>query len=148
MNPETAKILLVDDEPLLRSAGRRIIKSLGFEVLVAANGAEAVAVFRRQHESIALVVLDVAMPVMGGMDCFWRLRELEPDIPVLVASGYAKHGDVDELLAAGATGYLSKPYDREQMTTAIHRCLSLSLTLAVAKVAPEEAPEKRNAVHS
>ncbi|HEY5960324.1 MAG TPA: ATP-binding protein, partial [Polyangiaceae bacterium] len=59
-------ILLVDDEPLLRSAGRRIIRALGFEVVVAANGAEAVAMFRRQHEQIALVVLDVAMPVMGG----------------------------------------------------------------------------------
>lgn len=141
-------ILLVDDEPLLRSAGRRIIRGLGFEVLVAANGAEAVSVFRRQHEGIALVVLDVAMPVMGGRDCFWRLREIDPDIPVLVASGYAKHGDVDELLTAGATGYLSKPYDRDQMTTAIHRCLSLSLTMAVAKVAPEDDPSRRNAAIS
>lgn len=141
-------ILLVDDEPLLRSAGRRIIKTIGFEALVAANGAEAVAVFRRQHEGIALVILDVAMPVMGGRDCFWRLREIDPDIPVLVASGYAKHGDVDELLAAGATGYLSKPYDREQMTTAIHRCLSLSLTMAVAKITPEERASERNAAHS
>lgn len=137
-------ILLVDDEPLLRSAGRRIIRGLGFEVLVAANGAEAVAVFRRHHEGIALVVLDVAMPVMGGRDCFWRLRELDPEIPVLVASGYAKHGDVDELLTAGATGYLSKPYDRDQMTSAIHRCLSLSLTMAVAKVAPEGDQSPQN----
>lgn len=141
-------ILLVDDEPLLRSAGRRIIRTLGFEALVAANGAEAVAIFRRQHESIALVVLDVAMPVMGGRDCFWRLREIDPDIAVLVASGYAKHGDVDELLAAGATGYLSKPYDREQMTDAIHRCLSLSLTMAVAKIAPDDTRSQRSAAHS
>jgi signal transduction histidine kinase/CheY-like chemotaxis protein len=140
-------ILLVDDEPLLRSAGRRIIKTLGFETLVAANGAEAVAVFRRQHENIALVVLDVAMPVMGGRDCFWRLREVDPDVAVLVASGYAKHGDVDALLSAGAVGYLSKPYDRDQMTTAIHRCLNLSLTMALAKVAPDDEP-KRSAAHS
>lgn len=139
-------ILLVDDEPLLRSAGRRIIKTIGFDALVAANGAEAVAVFRRQHESIALVILDVAMPIMGGRDCFWRLREIDPDIPVLVASGYAKHGDVDELLAAGATGYLSKPYDRDQMATAIHRCLALSLTMAAGHVVSDEPPSQRNAV--
>jgi signal transduction histidine kinase/FixJ family two-component response regulator len=130
-------ILLVDDEPLLRSAGRRIIKGIGLEALVAANGAEAVAVFRRQHETIALVILDVAMPIMGGRDCFWRLREIDPEIPVLVASGYAKHGDVDELLAAGATGYLSKPYDRDQMTTAIHRCLALSLTPKASQPIPD-----------
>ncbi|HEY5956238.1 MAG TPA: hypothetical protein VIV60_06790, partial [Polyangiaceae bacterium] len=63
----------------------------------------------------------------------------------LVASGYAKHGDVDELLAAGATGYLSKPYDRDQMTNAIHRCLSLSLTISVVKAANEDSPAPRNA---
>lgn len=138
-------ILLVDDEPLLRSAARRIIKGMGFDALVAANGAEAVAVFRRQHDSIALVVLDVAMPIMGGRDCFWRLREIDPDIPVLVASGYAKHGDVDELLSAGATGYLSKPYDRDQMVTAIHRCLALSLTMTAARPVSEQPPSQRNA---
>jgi signal transduction histidine kinase/FixJ family two-component response regulator len=138
-------ILLVDDEPLLRSAGRRIIKGLGFEVVVAANGAEAVAVFRHQHEHIALVVLDVAMPVMGGRDCFLRLRDIDPEVPILVASGYAKHGDVDELLSAGATGYLSKPYDRAQMTEAIHRCLSLSLTMPVASSTDEHTVTARNA---
>lgn len=138
-------ILLVDDEPLLRSAARRTIKGMGFDALVAANGAEAVAVFRRQHDSIALVVLDVAMPIMGGRDCFWRLREIDPDIPVLVASGYAKHGDVDELLSAGATGYLSKPYDRDQMVTAIHRCLALSLTMTAAQPVSEQPPSRRNA---
>jgi signal transduction histidine kinase/ActR/RegA family two-component response regulator len=128
-------ILLVDDEPLLRSAGRRIIQSLGFEVLLAANGAEAVAIFRRQSDRIALVVLDVAMPVMDGSDCFRRLREIDSNVAVLVASGYAKHGDVDDLLVAGATGYLSKPYDCAQMSSAIHRCLSLSQTIAIGAIA-------------
>lgn len=125
-------ILLVDDEPLLRSAGRRIILALGFEALVAANGAEAVAVFRRHREEVGLVILDVAMPVMGGKDCFLRLRELDPTIPVLVASGFAKQGGVDDLLSSGATGYLAKPYDLTQMGSAIHHCLSRSGTLPVA----------------
>jgi CheY-like chemotaxis protein len=132
-------ILLVDDEPLLRSAGRRIIKSLGFESLVAANGAEAVAVFRMHRDNIALVILDVAMPVMGGRDCFFRLRELDDQIPILVASGFAKHGGVDELLSAGATGYLAKPYDRDQMSAAIHRCLALSGALAPGSANVTEA---------
>jgi signal transduction histidine kinase/ActR/RegA family two-component response regulator len=139
-------ILLVDDEPLLRSAGRRIIRSLGYDALVAANGAEAVAVFRMHLDNIGLVVLDVAMPVMGGRDCFFRLRELDPDIPVLVASGFAKHGGVDELLGAGATGYLAKPYDRDQMSAAIHRCLALSMTLAVAPVASDEPHSRPRAL--
>jgi signal transduction histidine kinase/ActR/RegA family two-component response regulator len=138
MTESRRTILLVDDEPLLRSAGRRIIRSLGFDAMVASNGAEAVAVFRMHLDKIGLVVLDVAMPVMGGRDCFFRLRELDPDIPVLVASGFAKHGGVDELLGAGATGYLAKPYDKDQMSAAIHRCLALSATLAVASVTCDE----------
>ncbi len=118
-------ILLVDDEPLLRSAGKRLILGMGFDVITAANGAEAVAAYRMHQELIALVILDVAMPVMSGIDCFRRLKEVNRDICVLIASGYAKHGDVDGLLAAGAVGYLGKPYDRRELYRAIGQALSI-----------------------
>ncbi len=118
------KILLVDDEPLLRSAGRRIVATLGYEALLACNGAEAIALYREQAESIALVVLDVSMPVMGGRECFHRLRELSSDVRVVIASGYARDGDVEELLGAGAVGFLSKPYDRSEFSRAIHGALT------------------------
>ncbi len=118
-------ILLVDDEPLLRSAGKRLIVGMGFNVITAANGAEAVAAYRMHQNSIALVILDVAMPVMSGVECFERLREINRDVLALIASGYARSGDVDALLAAGAAGYLGKPYDRKELYRAIGHALSI-----------------------
>ena len=77
---------------------------MGFSVITAANGAEAVAAYRMNQDLIALVILDVAMPVMSGIECFRRLKEVSSEVCVLIASGYAKNGDVDGLLAAGAVG--------------------------------------------
>ena len=124
-------ILLVDDEPMLRSAGKRLITAMGFEVITAANGAEGAAAYRQHRDQIALVILDVAMPVMSGVECFRRLRELNPDVCVLVASGFAKHGDVDALLSAGAAGYLGKPYDRRELYSAIRLALNISQSSSV-----------------
>jgi CheY-like chemotaxis protein len=118
-------ILLVDDEPLLRSAGKRLILGMGFSVITAANGAEAVAAYRMHQDLIALVILDVAMPVMSGIDCFRRLMEVNPEVCVLIASGYAKNAQVDGLLAAGAAGYLGKPYDKRELHMAIGQALSI-----------------------
>lgn len=124
-------ILLVDDEPLLRSAGKRLILGLGFDVITAANGAEAVAAYRMHQDMIALVILDVAMPVMSGVECFRRLQEVNREVCVLIASGYAKSGDVDSLLAAGAAGYLGKPYDRRELYRAIGHALSIRTSSAL-----------------
>jgi len=118
-------ILIVDDEPLLRSAARRIVRSLGFEALLACHGAEGLALFRRHQESIALVLLDLAMPVMGGRECFFGLRKLDPEIPVLITSGFASGREVEDLLSQGAIANLPKPYDQKQLTHAINRSLSL-----------------------
>jgi signal transduction histidine kinase/ActR/RegA family two-component response regulator len=129
-------ILLVDDEPMLRSAGKRLISAMGFDVITAGNGAEAAAAYRLHRDKIALVILDVAMPVMSGVECFTRLREIDSEVCVLIASGYARHGDVDALLAAGAAGYLGKPYDRRELQNAIRQALNMaqSGSMAVATV--------------
>jgi len=119
------KILLVDDEPLLRSAGRRMLRAIDYEPLVAENGEEAISLFQSHHDEIALVVLDVAMPIMGGAECFHAIRAIDPQARVLVASGYAQSGEVEELLVAGATGYLSKPYDKLDLARAVAQAVGL-----------------------
>jgi CheY-like chemotaxis protein len=140
-------ILLVDDEPLLRSAGKRLILGMGFDVITAANGAEAVAAYRMHQEMIALVILDVAMPVMSGIDCFRRLKEVNSEVCVLIASGYAKNGDIDKLLASGAVGYLGKPYDKRELSRAIGQALSIrtssSLPLPGTPILPRTGSESR-----
>ena len=129
-------VLLVDDEPMLRAAGKRLIQAMGFDVITAANGAEAAVAYRTHQEEIVLVVLDVAMPVMSGMECFRRLREINPKVSVLIATGYAKHGDVDALLNEGAVGYLGKPYDRRELERAVRQALHLAHSASML-VAPD-----------
>jgi len=81
-------ILLVDDEEIVRRVGCTSLERLGFEVLLALNGAEAVEVFQSTEKQIVLVILDVTMPVMGGAEALAHLQRIRPEIPVIMSSGY------------------------------------------------------------
>jgi signal transduction histidine kinase/ActR/RegA family two-component response regulator len=103
--------LFVDDEPLLRRAGKRILGNLGYEVMLASNGRDALERFEKHRLRIGVVVLDVAMPVMSGAECCQELRRIDPDIPVILASGFPKGHDLQSLLAVPRTRYVRKPYE-------------------------------------
>ena len=109
--PTEGTILLVDDEELVRRSARRVLEKIGFRVLEAKNGAEAVELVASEKAHISLVILDVIMPVMDGAEAFRLMRQIDPQIPVLVSSGYSREGKVDELLQKGASGFIEKPYD-------------------------------------
>lgn len=88
-------ILLVDDEQIVLNAGRKMLEVLGFKVITAANGADAVEIFKKNREQsneasdrIICIVLDIVMPVMGGEEAIVKFRQIDPDIPVVVISGY------------------------------------------------------------
>jgi signal transduction histidine kinase/CheY-like chemotaxis protein len=108
-------VLLVDDEELLRRSTRRALERLGFRVLEAVNGEEAVELVASEKARISLVLLDVIMPVMDGVEAFGRIRQIDPGMPVIVTSGYSREGKVDELLKLGASGFIEKPYDLEKL---------------------------------
>jgi CheY-like chemotaxis protein len=99
-------------------------KSLGFEAVLAGNGREALEVFARDRSRIAAVVLDVAMPVMSGEQCFLELRKLAPALPTVFASGFAKNHDLEALLAEPLTRFISKPYERESLAIALSALLA------------------------
>ncbi len=113
------RVLLVDDEAMIRSSGQRLLKRLGCDVLLASNGEEAVEMVRNDPTRIDLIILDLAMPKMDGVECFYKLREIDPRLPVIVSSGYADEGRTEKLVADGADGILPKPYDLEQMANVI-----------------------------
>jgi signal transduction histidine kinase/CheY-like chemotaxis protein len=112
-------VLLVDDEEMLRAVTRRSLERVGYEVIDARNGAEGVERFRERQAEICLVVLDMAMPVMGGAECFRQLRAIDPHVRVLLASGYALEEDARDCLAAGALGFLEKPFRSARLLDAI-----------------------------
>ena len=103
-------ILLVDDDRIIRTVSAAILKELGYTVLTAEDGQEAVDIYQERHQSIDMVLLDMMMPIMNGDICFYRLKEIEPEVRVLMVSGYTGPAPIDQLKKDGMIGYLRKPY--------------------------------------
>lgn len=111
-------ILLVEDDEALRRSVTRMLEHLGYRVWVAADGVEAVEVFRRHAPEVDVVLLDVGMPRQGGARTFDEMRLIDPNVKVLLSSGY--HGDhLEPLLRAGVHGFLPKPYTLQQLVDAL-----------------------------
>lgn len=109
MEPLRAQILLVDDDPYIRSLGREILERLGYGVETAENGDEVLAKINR-GQPLDLVILDYHLPGMSGLEVVRRLQILSPGALVLVASGFFSNQDREQLTANGATGFLYKPF--------------------------------------
>jgi len=122
--PGHGTLLMVDDDEMIRAMSRRVLETLGYRVLLAENGAEALDVYTTHVGAVDLVILDLAMPVMNGFDCFHRLKEIDPGVRILLSSGYAMESKTRELLAEGARGFLKKPYDQDEFGHAIMEALS------------------------
>jgi CheY-like chemotaxis protein len=118
-----ATVLLADDEDLIRTAGRRVLEHGGVRVLEAENGRQAVDVFRQNTANIDLVILDLDMPQLDGAGAFSEIRALAAKIPVLISSGYIDHEREEELLTAGVTSILHKPYDSKTLMQAVFESL-------------------------
>ncbi|MFP4053560.1 MAG: response regulator [Phycisphaerae bacterium] len=123
--PQTGEktLLIVDDEEMIRNFAARILKSMGHKTLTAADGEDAVRQFADHHDVIDLVLLDMVMPKMNGEQVFARLREIDPEVKVLIWSGYSQNGSADLLLSEGACGFISKPFELDQLQQEVARCL-------------------------
>ncbi len=117
-------VLLVDDEELFRYTGELMLSQLGYDTLAVENGASALEVCRHRGTELSLVLLDLQMPVMDGEETYQKLRDLVPGVPVLLCSGYAREEKAERLLAAGAQGYLHKPFELKTLRRAIHKALA------------------------
>ena len=106
----TETILLVDDEDLVSDLGARILTKHGYTVIKAANGREALHLFKKEHSRVSLVILDLIMPEMGGTECLKELLQIDPQVNVLVASGYSADASVKENIQMGAKGFVMKPF--------------------------------------
>lgn len=121
----TGTILLVEDEPSVRQLGRTMLERLGFDVLEARDGMDALEVFNNNRESVQLVICDLTMPRMNGWQTMEALRQIDPDLPVILASGYdeahAMAGDHEKPPQA----FLAKPYQIKGLREAIRKSLKL-----------------------
>ena len=111
-----ASILIVDDEEIIRNFAAHALERLGYTVSRCSNGLEAVEWMTQRADEVDLVVLDLIMPKLSGKDTFYRLREMAPTIPIVIASGFTQTEAVSELLHDGAVGFLSKPFRLEDLS--------------------------------
>jgi signal transduction histidine kinase/CheY-like chemotaxis protein len=114
-------VLLVDDEAFVLSIGTRILETFGFRVVKAAGAEEALAVFRREHHQIRLAILDLTMPGRNGVELMHMLRQVEPDLPVLLSSGYHESELSDVVDERRGIGFLQKPYTQQALVARIQR---------------------------
>jgi len=116
-------ILLVDDEEAIRSFASEVLEGFGYRVLTGASGEEALEIAGAGNQTIALVILDLGMPGMGGYKCLQEIRKLNPQIKILIASGYAMNGQMEKSLEMGATGYIGKPYQISKLLSTVREIL-------------------------
>jgi len=116
-------VLLVDDEEVILDVSEKVLKVLGYKVLVARSGAEAIEIFKKHQDSIDLVLLDIIMPHMGGGEVYDRLKEISPEVKVLLSSGYSIDGEASKIIARGCNGFIQKPFDIIQLSQSIRAIL-------------------------
>ncbi|HEB50099.1 MAG TPA: response regulator [Desulfobulbus sp.] len=119
----TGTILLVDDEVMILDVGATILKLAGYRVLQAESGGEAIDLYRKQGDSIDLVILDLIMPDLHGGAVFDRIREMNPRARILLSSGYSIEGHAAAILERGADGFIQKPYGTTELSAMVHQIL-------------------------
>ncbi len=118
-------ILVVDDEEPIRMFVKDVLESYNYKVLLAENGAEAVSIFEKNKDKIDLVILDMVMPKMGGLQTFIKLKMLNPKVKAFLSSGYSPDGQAAEILERGVNGFLQKPYEMNDLLFKVRDVLDM-----------------------
>ncbi len=121
MGDET--ILLVDDEQIIIDVARDMLEILGYSVLVAQRGQEAVAIYAGRKDEIDLVIQDMVMPGMDGADVFSALQSLNPAVKVILASGYVMNEKIAALIRRGCRAFMPKPFRLEDLSVKVREVL-------------------------
>ena len=116
-------LLVVDDEPMALVLAKRILSEADFDVTTAQSGFECLDLFRKRPRHFNLVLLDLSMPFMDGEETFGRLRGINPDVVVLLSTGFIAQERLDRMVAAGMAGFLRKPHRPDEMVAHVRRVL-------------------------
>jgi CheY-like chemotaxis protein len=117
-------ILVVDDEEIMCDMARDILKECGYKTISAENGKEGIEVFKKRRKEITAVLLDMSMPKMSGKETYIKMKEIQPDVRVLLASGFRLDERVDQVLKLGVKEFIQKPFTLEKLARAIDRVVN------------------------
>jgi CheY-like chemotaxis protein len=121
---EEETILLVDDDEINIEVMRDMLEMLGYQVILARNGSDALAIYREKEKEINLVILDMIMPDMTGGDVFDRLKEINTGVRVILSTGCSLAGQVSDLMSRGCREFIQKPFQIEELFQKIRRTLN------------------------
>ncbi len=116
-------VLLIDDEEVVREIGHDMLKTLGLKCLTAANGTEGIEIFKKNSTEITLVILDIEMPGISGEKVFHILKELRPEIKILIASGYGREYLETEIFKSKISHFIPKPFKIEQLSYQVNKLI-------------------------
>ncbi|MBW2370488.1 MAG: response regulator [Deltaproteobacteria bacterium] len=113
-------ILVVDDEKNIVEVTDEMLQTMGYNVLTALSGEEALDIFSNSHHEIDLVILDMIMPGLSGSETFGHIKDIRKDAKVLLSSGYSLKGDAKKIMARGCNGFIQKPYNLEKLSEVLN----------------------------
>ncbi len=119
-------ILIVDDEDMVLDVSKKMLEMIGYEVITAKSGREAVERYKQMKGRVNLVILDMIMPGMGGMETFRGLKELKSDVKVLLSSGYSYNEQAEKIMNMGCSGFIQKPFTLQELSSRIDEILASS----------------------
>lgn len=120
----TGRILVVDDEEMVRGVARLSLETVGYDVLTAEDGEVAVELFRRRGDEIDATLLDMTMPKMGGEEAFREIRRLRPNARIILSSGFNEQEAVNRFVGKGPDGFLQKPFQPQELLRAVRELLT------------------------
>jgi CheY-like chemotaxis protein len=118
-----ARILIVDDEEVVRATLKAILERLGYEVTLCSDGREAVDFYTKSWRDVDLVIIDMVMPQMGGLDTFLAMQAVNPSVRAILSSGYSMGGDAQKILDSGVRSFVQKPFHVVQLSRAVAEAL-------------------------
>jgi CheY-like chemotaxis protein len=119
-------VLVIDDEPVVRNAARAALEQIGYRVLLAEHGRQGVQIHRAERDHIRAVILDWTMPVLGGEEALSEMRAAQPDLPVLLSSGFSETEALRRFNGLGVSGFLQKPYTVAQLAEKLQAVIDSS----------------------
>ena len=121
-------VLVIEDEAVIRDTVRAQLEDLGYEVILAEDGVVGLTLYQQHWKRIDAVILDLIMPRMNGEECFRALKQIDPQVQVLVASGFVQRIEIDQLLNEGVYGFLQKPFRRVQLSQVLAEVMAVEHT--------------------
>ncbi len=121
-------ILLVDDEEMIIDVGVQLLEKFGYTVLEARGGKEAIQVYQKNKDHIDMIILDMIMPDMGGSEVYDTIKKIDPEVKVLLSSGYSVDGQATEILKKGCNGFIQKPFTIKSLSIKIREVLNKNVS--------------------